>query len=429
MKSTAAIEDRATRFHADSDLAPRARCAIAIGAARSQLAESATAVGEADVVRAASERQSPARSGASLASGRFAHRAEVVSRALALRRRERVAPRRPRRILIAHHLLLGDTLMLTPLVKKLRIRHPDADIAMTLPRAIAPLYATRPYGVRPIAFDPRDPPMSLFDEPPFDLALVPGDNRYAWLAAAMRARWIVAFAGDRPRIKSWQVDQQIAYSARPGAWGDLVAELVEGPAPAPYRVGEWVPPAHDAFERPADPYAVLHVGASSPLKQWEALRWREIAEWLHAQGMRPVWSAGPNETALVHAIDPDRRFTSFAGRLDLAQLWALLAGANLLVAPDTGVAHLGRVVGVPTVALFGPGSALLCGAGQFWRDVPYRAVTIEAFPCRDQQVLFKREIVWVQRCGRSVTECPAHLCMPAISVGLVQDAIRSLLNR
>jgi ADP-heptose:LPS heptosyltransferase len=142
-----------------------------------------------------------------------------------------------------------------------------------------------------------------------------------------------------------------------------------------------------------------------------------------------VWSAGPNETALVNAIDADRRFESFAGRLDLAQLWALLADAKLVVAPDTGVAHLGRVVGVPTVALFGPGSALLCGAGQFWRDVPYRAVTIEAFPCRDQRVLFKRDIIWVRRCGRSVTECPEHLCMPAISVGLVQDAIRSLLNR
>ena len=174
---------------------------------------------------------------------------------------------------------------------------------------------------------------------------------------------------------------------------------------------------------------MLHVGASSPLKQWAASRWHEVAEWLNAQGVRPVWSAGAHETALVDAIDPDHRFPSFAGRLDLPQLWALLAGARLLVAPDTGVAHLGRVVGVPTVALFGPGSALLCGAGEFWRDVPYRAVTIEPFPCRDQRVLFKREITWVRRCGRGVTECPEHLCMPAISVGLVQGAIRSLLQR
>jgi len=95
----------------------------------------------------------------------------------------------------------------------------------------------------------------------------------------------------------------------------------------------------------------------------------------------------------------------------------------VLVAPDTGVAHLGRVVGVPTVALFGPGSALLCGAGEFWRDAPYRAVTVDPFPCRDQRTLFKREIGWVRRCQRSVAECPKHLCMPAIPVAAVEAAI------
>jgi len=361
------------------------------------------------------------------ALGRFGHRVEVVTRAFALRRRERVASPNPRRILIAHHLLLGDTLMLTPLIKKLRTTHPDADIAMTLPRAIAPLYAARPYGLRPLAFDARARATALFREPPFDLALVPGDNRYAWLAAAMRSRWIIAFAGDRPAVKSWQVDRLVPYPEVPGAWGDLVAKLVDGPAPTPYRVAEWRAPPHSKFELPTKPYAVLHVGASSPLKLWAAPRWREIAGWLHSRGLTPVWSAGANETALIDAIDPDRRFVSFAGRLDLPQLWRLLADAEVLVAPDTGVAHLGRIVGVPTVALFGPGSARLCGAGEFWRDAPYRAVTIEPFACRDQRVLFKREITWVQRCGRSVGQCPEHLCMPAIGVVDVQRAIEGLL--
>jgi ADP-heptose:LPS heptosyltransferase len=360
---------------------------------------------------------------------RFAGRAETVARAFLLRRRQRVAPSDPQRILVAHHLLLGDTLMLTPLLKKLRTLHREADIAMTLPSAIAPLYATAPYGVRALPFDPRQSASTLYAEAPFDVAFVPGDNRYAWLAAAMRARHIVAFAGDRPAIKSWQVDRQIDYPERPGAWGDLVAALVEGPAPPPYRVHEWSAPPHAAFARPTSPYAVLHVGASSALKLWPAQRWRALADWFAARGVAPVWSAGVTETAVVDAIDRDRRFESFAGRLDLAQMWHLLAGATTLVAPDTGIAHLGRVVGTPTVALFGPGSAVLCGAGDFWRDAPYRAVTVDPFPCRDQRVLFKREIAWVRRCGRSVAECPRHLCMPAIETEAVQNAILSLLGR
>lgn len=362
------------------------------------------------------------------ASSRFPHRVGVVGRALALRRRNSAPPGNPKRFLVAHHLLLGDTLMLTPLLKKLRTLHPHADIAMTVDPAIAPLYATSPYGVRALPFDPRHSATALYTEPPFDVALVPGDNRYAWLAAAMRARWIVAFGGDRPFTKSWQVDHLVDYPAEPGAWGDIVARLIEGPAPAPYHPGEWMPPACDRFTPPARPYAVLHVGASSPLKQWAPARWQQTAEWLALRGIAPVWSAGAHETPIVDAIDPQRRFTSFAGRLALRELWHLLANATLLVAPDTGVAHLGRIVGVPTVALFGPGSAVLCGAGLFWRDAAYRAVTIEPFHCRDQRVLFKREIEWVRRCGRSVAECPEHLCMPAIGVAAVKNAIVSLLE-
>jgi ADP-heptose:LPS heptosyltransferase len=181
--------------------------------------------------------------------------------------------------------------------------------------------------------------------------------------------------------------------------------------------------------RPPQPYAVLHVGASSPLKQWTELRWLQLAEWLESKGIHPVWSAASSERAIVAAIDPQQRFASLAGRLDLAQMWRLLAHAVLLVAPDTGIAHLGRIVGVPTVTLFGPGSAVLCGAGEFWRDAPYRAVTVDPFACRDQRVLFKREIAWVRRCGRSVTECPQHLCMPAIGVDVVQNAVLSLLEK
>ena len=358
--------------------------------------------------------------------GRTLWRARIVARALLVRGARREPRTGPRRILIAHHLLLGDTLMLTPLLKKLRTLHPEADIAMTVPRATAPIYATHPYGVRALPFDPRRDPSALLCEPPFDIAFVPGDNRYSWLAAAMRARWIVAFAGDRPVTKSWQVDRQIPYPDEPAAWGDMVARLADGPPPQPYDSAEWPAPPAAPFELPSAPYAVLHVGASSPLKRWESARWMELADRLAARGVTPLWSAGPGEARLVEAIDGTARHRSYAGALDLPQLWRLLVNARLLVAPDTGVAHLGRVVGVPTVALFGPGSAVICGAGDFWRDAPYRAVTVDPFPCRDQRMLFKRDIAWVRRCGRSVAECPRHLCMPAIGVADVMHAIESL---
>jgi hypothetical protein len=124
--------------------------------------------------------------------------------ALARSAGRRAPPAAPERILVAHHLLLGDTLMLTPLLAKRRERHPAADIAMTTPRVIAPLYRGAPYGVRALAYDTRA--AGTFDAPEaargFDLAYVPADNRFSWLAAVPRAldRRV---RGDRPAYKSW----------------------------------------------------------------------------------------------------------------------------------------------------------------------------------------------------------------------------------
>jgi ADP-heptose:LPS heptosyltransferase len=334
----------------------------------------------------------------------------------------------PQRILIAHHLLLGDTLMLTPLLAKLRQNYPSAEIVMTTPKATTPLYAKSPYGVRALPFDPRDaatlPP--LFAESGFDLAIVPGDNRHSWLALALGARWIVAFAGDRPAYKSWPVDELIPYPNTPAAWGDMVAQLAPGPAPQTYASGDWPAPPFRSFDTPTSPYCVLHVGASTPLKLWEPDKWRTLANTLTRRGLQVIWSGGKYEERIVAQIDPDGDFQSYAGRLDLAQLWHLVQDAQLLVSHDTGVAHLGRLTGTSTVTLFGPGSSIICGAGDFWRNAPYRAVTIPDFPCRDQRVLFKREIAWVRRCGRGIDKCAAPRCMQAIDTALVMDAINDL---
>lgn len=359
---------------------------------------------------------------------RFATRLLVVSRALATRRIGRTQD--PRRILVAHNLLLGDTLMLTPLLAKLRARHPAAALTLLAQPAFVPLYATRPWGVQARGFRPADPDTAreLVSQGPFDLAYVVGDNRYSWLARAMGSAHVVAHAGDTGFAKDWCVDEQRPYPDHPEAWGDIVASLADGPDPPPYATSQWPAGECAPFDRPPGRYAVLHVGASTPLKQWPAPRWRELARALEGRGLAVAWSAGAREVDLVRACDPEGRSPSYAGRLDLPQLRRLLEGAALLVAPDTGVAHLGRVAGTPTVTLYGPGSAATGGPGRFWRDMPIRSVTVEDFPCRDQRVLFRRELPWVRRCGRSTAECAHPRCMDAIDLPSVERAIDELLR-
>jgi ADP-heptose:LPS heptosyltransferase len=333
---------------------------------------------------------------------------------------------RVKRILIAHHLLLGDTLMLTPLLAKLARDYPDAERVMTCPVAIAPLYEKQPFGIHVIPFDPRkaDTVRAVIRSGHYDLAFVPGDNRHAWLALAAGSHWIVAHAEDTPQWKNWAVDEMIPYPETPATWGDMVAQLAPGQAPSSFKPTDWPAPGYNPFTQPASPYAVLHVGASTPLKHWPSERWLALADWLNGQGITPVWSGGRGETGLVAAIDPEGRYLSLAGQLDLVQMWGFLARARLLVCPDTGIAHLGRVVNVPTIALFGPGSALISGAGDFWRDSVFIALTAQV-SCRDQKVLFRRKREWIQRCGRTTQECANPVCMHGIS----QQQIRAVIER
>jgi ADP-heptose:LPS heptosyltransferase len=359
-------------------------------------------------------------------ASRFWPRLYVMATAAAAPPRAR--PGRVRRLLVAHHLLLGDTIMLTPLLKKARRRFPEAEIAMTCPKAYAPIYAGRPYGVSVLPFSPR----SLGDhramraQRGFDLALVPADNRWSWLARALAARWIVAFEPDRRSYKDWPVDEMRPMPREPMAWGDIAAQLLGGEEPGRYSPEEWPAPPFAAYARPRQPYCVLHLGASSPHKLWPSERWVAVRDWAERRGYQVVLSTGRGEEALLAPVDPEGTRSALAGRLDLAQLWDLLRHAAFLVCPDTGIAHLARLVGVPTVALYGPGSPLSTGPGAFWAASPFRAVWDPDVACRDQDTLFERRLPWVRHCWRGVEECGNPVCIRRIGIDEVTAAVESL---
>ena len=337
----------------------------------------------------------------------------------------------PRRILVPHHSLLGDTVMLAACLAKLRERYPAAEIVHVMPRAFVPLFAHAPWGAQPVGWDARDAGSldTLWRLGTFDLAIINGDTRFSWLAAAIGSRRIVAFEGERSAYKRLPVTDFVPIPAEPMAWSDLVATLVPGPPARPYARGQWPAPECRPYRRPPGRYAVLHVGASTLHKTWPGERWAAIAQALAARGLTPCWSGGPGEERLVEAIPGSAAWPSFAGKLDLPQLWDLVAHAAVLVTGDTSVAHIGRAAFAPTVVLYGPSGPLLGGPGRFWADCPSRDVAIDPFACRDQDTLFKRRVPWVRRCSRGVAECPAPRCMHAITGDMVLAAVDSLMKK
>jgi ADP-heptose:LPS heptosyltransferase len=327
----------------------------------------------------------------------------------------------PARILVLHELLLGDTLMLAPLLAALRRRYPRAEILVTAHPTYASLFSERPYGVRVLPFSEREPNClaALTPAKECDIAILPGENRLAVAARAIGARWIVGFAEGKPAWRDRAVDELVSFPSTPMGLADmfaLLAGLPDGEASQQrYVAGDWPAPACSAFDKPVAPYAILHVGAGSPLRFWEPNKWKSVAQALARRELSVVFTSGRNETALVGAIDPDSQYVSYAGRLDLPQLWHLLAGARLAITLDTGIAHMAKLTCTPVAALFGPGSAVLFGKGRFWEGSGFIEATIADFPCRDQRDVFKRDLAWVRRCNRTLAECPRARCMEAIT--------------
>lgn len=80
-----------------------------------------------------------------------------------------------------------------------------------------------------------------------------------------------------------------------------------------------------------------------------------MAAALGAAGRQVAVTGSAAETDLCAAVCAGYPGTSdLSGRLDVAGLAALVAGAGMLLSGDTGVAHLATAYGTPSVLLFGP---------------------------------------------------------------------------
>jgi len=110
-------------------------------------------------------------------------------------------------------------------------------------------------------------------------------------------------------------------------------------------------------------YAVLHPWPKFRYKRWHDDGWVEVARWLRQRGFHIVVTGGDeeDERAYCAALAKRAEATNLAGTLPLPATAAVLAGACAYVGPDTVVTHLAAALGVPTVALFGPGDPLKWG--------------------------------------------------------------------
>ncbi|HEU4400866.1 MAG TPA: lipopolysaccharide heptosyltransferase II [Candidatus Polarisedimenticolia bacterium] len=169
------------------------------------------------------------------------------------------------------------------------------------------------------------------------------------------------------------------------------------------------------------PVVALHPGASKPPRGWHADRFAELGRRLAAgSGARVVVLAGPGEGALADRIVsllPKGSAFVPPRMLSIKGMGALLERCHLLVGNDSGPMHVAAALGVPTVALFGPGDPS--------RTAPTApaerlAVISRRYPCSPCRQDFFRE------CPASPAGKP--FCLEEVRVEEVEEAALRLLR-
>jgi heptosyltransferase I len=119
------------------------------------------------------------------------------------------------------------------------------------------------------------------------------------------------------------------------------------------------------FDRPV---AAVVPASANHKKDWFADRWARVVDALeHDFGFRTVLvgGRGEREVAIAREITERARATPLWAMGDpVRRMSWMLAGSQLVVAPDTGPLHLARAHGVPVVGLYGHTNP--------WRAGPYR---------------------------------------------------------
>jgi lipopolysaccharide heptosyltransferase II len=166
---------------------------------------------------------------------------------------------------------------------------------------------------------------------------------------------------------------------------------------------------HDFGVDDTRPWVVLHPGATAASRRYPPEQWAHVANALARDGCRLIFTGSGEESALIESIRRSvPQSDSLAGQLDLGKLAALISLAPLLIANNTGPAHIAAAVGTPIVVLY----ALTNPQHRPWA-VPSR-VLFHDVACRF--------------CYKSVCPQGHHQCLTLVSPASVVAAATDLLQ-
>ena len=334
-----------------------------------------------------------------------------------------------RRILLIRLSSLGDILLMTPLVNRLRAVCPQAEIDVLINSQYRDLLRSHPGITRLLTFNSEQSllhTVSGLRANHYDLALdLHRTPRSQLLLRALRARrkltynkriirraLLVGLGLNTLRSMTPVPELYAAPLRRLGLQGQLGSPTMhldpESTEAMEAHIARCMP---DAFNRPL---LAIAPGARWLTKRWPVERFAAVAQELaQERGAVVVILGGPDEARLASVLCDSLEVPAInvAGTLSLMHSAALLSRCRLLISNDSGLMHMATGLRVPVVAIFGP-TVQEFGFYPFQARAEVVSEPLSCRPCSTKGSL---------RCPRA-----HHACMQDISTARVLAAARTM---
>lgn len=331
-------------------------------------------------------------------------------------------------ILVVRFSAIGDILLITPLLRAIRARHPGARIAVLTKDRYLPLLSHNPYVSEVLAIGPDEGILAIAERIRgvryshiLDLhgtlrshalrRLAPGPWRSYGKRTLQRALLITTkrdhYGAEVPVAERYfEAARELEVRPDGGPPDFFISEEAD------CRAAERLLSLGLGRERPV---VAIAPGAAHATKRWPIEHWVELAGRITPTGADIAILGGPDDVEVARAIATavGSSVGSLAGTLGLQETGAVIRRSEVLVSGDTGVMHMATGVGTPVVALFGP---TVRQFGFF----PYRSHSTVAqldLPCRPCS-------------AHGTRRCPLghHHCMRQMVPDLVFPALAEVLE-
>lgn len=261
------------------------------------------------------------------------------------------------KILFIRYSALGDILIATPFARALKERYPKSELIWLAACPYERILEGQPYIDGILPWDRRLDNKAFFQLLRRIRAM--RFTRIVSLQGTDRGALMALFSGVPQRFCTagkWEFLYNGGKSS--SFWETYDIPVPEGPGSGFVTTEKMIKSASDILGEVKPPFLLAAIGASKEVKQWPARNWVEFCRKACDNGI-PVVLAGDGAEELEKAEEICGSVSSdllydLVGRIPLSVLGGVVGTASLVLAGDTGILNMARIMGVPSMALLGP---------------------------------------------------------------------------